>query len=583
MKTIIKSVKNVMLKYPLIAFLDIIGKLIYNSNIFIFAYLNKLLINEMVILFQLKNNFWSVIRIVVIILLLNIIIGVIKLIFNYVRSNQVMRYGDRLTFKLIQRAYKLKYGFFDDAGNQNRFAQYLKDSASEIKVYDLFMSAFFELISFLVTIIICIDFDYIISIFTLIVSLPIFFFHKKMKEDSYQFEKTLNLTNRKISYFKNIFFSKNSYLELHLFRLCDFFMQKLDENISFKDDETIKFRRRNTIKELVILFILSIANFTVNIYLIIIVVNNNMLLGDYTYYSTIVGNLKSTVDKLANTISELDLNKEKYKNYLNFNNDLSIDMNLKGNKEMGGFDEICFKNVGFIYPNTQNYVVRNLSFTIKSHEKIAFSGVNGVGKTTILLLLMRFYEPTEGEILIDGTNINELDLDIYRDSFSAMFQNSALYNISLRENITFDNENIAYDDMILQYLNVSLGYNYFENSMLSDQISKYFDSDGLIPSEGIKQRINLAKTICKHFDILIMDEPFVNIDAIAKERLFSDVLSETDGKTLIMVSHNIDFLKHMDMIFFIVDGSVLESGSHEELMERKGAYYNHFQKKQYRF
>ncbi len=233
-----------------------------------------------------------------------------------------------------------------------------------------------------------------------------------------------------------------------------------------------------------------------------------------------------------------------------------------------------FINVGFKYPNTEKWVVRNISFKLKVGEKLAFVGENGAGKTTLIKLLLRFYDPNEGEILLDGENIKNFDRAKYQQYFGVIFQDFVKYELSLKENIAVGKiEDIDKQDKLDSAAQKSLAEQVIQDlpKGYEHQLGRRF-KNGIDLSGGQWQKIALARAYMKDAEVLILDEPTSALDARAEYEAFQRFIGLTKGKTAVIISHRFSTVRMADRILVLKDGEVLEIGTHEELMEKEQLY-----------
>ena len=233
-----------------------------------------------------------------------------------------------------------------------------------------------------------------------------------------------------------------------------------------------------------------------------------------------------------------------------------------------------FVNVGFKYPKTENWVVRNIDFDLRAGEKLAFVGENGAGKTTLIKLLLQFYEPTEGEILLDGIPIRQYDKIAYQQYFGVIFQDFVKFELTIRENIAMGEiGEIGNQPRINNAAEKSLADEVITGLPLGyDQpLGKRF-KQGKDLSGGQWQKIAIARAYMKDAEVLILDEPTSALDARAETEAFDRFIKLTEGKTAVIISHRFSTVRIADRIMVLKDGSVLEIGTHEELIQNDRLY-----------
>ncbi len=231
--------------------------------------------------------------------------------------------------------------------------------------------------------------------------------------------------------------------------------------------------------------------------------------------------------------------------------------------------EITIKNLSFTYPNNDKPTLEDINLTIKPYEKIALVGYNGAGKTTLTNLLLRLYDATEGEILIDGENIKNATADSHRDRFAAVFQDFQIFSCSLGENVALDVN--PHENRIWDALKHS-GFNKELKNGIETELLREFDDEGVMFSGGEAQKTAIARAFYKDCPYVILDEPSANLDPVAEYNLNQAMIEAADKKTVIFISHRLSTTVNADRIYVMENGRIIESGSHQELMNLNGTY-----------
>ncbi|GAA4240954.1 ABC transporter ATP-binding protein [Winogradskyella damuponensis] len=231
--------------------------------------------------------------------------------------------------------------------------------------------------------------------------------------------------------------------------------------------------------------------------------------------------------------------------------------------------DIEFKNVSFVYPDTNIEALKDVSFTLKSGKTLAILGKTGSGKSTILDLIGRLYDINKGEILIDNTIISELNLYSLRESIGYVPQDAFLFSDSIKNNIKFGKEDATDEDVIEAAKNAKVHKNIIDFNKGYDTI---LGERGITLSGGQKQRVSIARAIIKKPDILLFDDCLSAVDTETEEKILKNLVKLTKDKTTIIVSHRVSSAKNADTIIVLEDGKIIESGNHESLINTDGYY-----------
>ena len=263
----------------------------------------------------------------------------------------------------------------------------------------------------------------------------------------------------------------------------------------------------------------------------------------------------------------------------NFNNFMNIQPKIErqqGKHIKNKHGTIELKNVSFSYPGEKKNSLNNINLTIKPYEKIAIVGYNGAGKSTLTKLLMKFYEVSEGNIYYDGVDIKEYDTNEYRNNYGAVFQDYKIFAGTVAENVVMDfaknskkiNESLVNSGLDKKISDLKDGIN--------TQLTKEFYEDGTNFSGGEEQKLAISRIFYKDYGIIIVDEPSSALDPISEYRLNKTILSLSEHKTVIFISHRLSTTCMADRILMMENGEIIEEGSHEELIDKNGKYAEMF-------
>lgn len=310
--------------------------------------------------------------------------------------------------------------------------------------------------------------------------------------------------------------------------------------------------------------------------------------GDFTLYSGLLVQLTGGLYALIQ--SSMELYEKKLKIH-HFNKFLTMVYTNKkeGTRELSPPVEIEFRNVSFCYPGTDRFVLRNISFRLPQGKKICIVGENGAGKTTILKLLLNFYDPQEGKVLINGIPVQEYTSSSLRSAFSCFFQKDTNFAFTLRENIRISR--IGYDEKTAKErqnkaLQMSGAASVAEKLKYGDKtyLSRAYEKDGIELSGGQNQKIALARMFYRDAPVLVLDEPTADLDPRGEHELFQTLQKECRSKSLLFVSHRLSNVFLADEIIVMESGKISAQGTHETLLENCELYRKlfHYQSDKYR-
>jgi subfamily B ATP-binding cassette protein MsbA len=293
-----------------------------------------------------------------------------------------------------------------------------------------------------------------------------------------------------------------------------------------------------------------------------------MSAGDFLAYFTAMGMLIKPAKTLININKPLQQALIAGVSVFNLIDEKS-ESNLGSKKMDQAIGDIHFDNVSFSYAN-EKPSLKNITLNIKQGETIALVGSTGSGKTTLVNLLTRFYNPTEGNILINSENINSYDLKSFRSNFSFVDQNVRLFNDTISGNIAFGQKDKMPMDSIINAANISNSIEFIEK--LDDKFNSNIGEDGVTLSGGQRQRLSIARAIAKDSAILILDEATSALDSATEKLVQSAITKMQKGRTTIIIAHRLSTIQNADRIIVLKEGAIIEQGSHKELIKASGEY-----------
>lgn len=390
-------------------------------------------------------------------------------------------------------------------------------------------------------------------------------------------DAVINKISDEIRYYNKTAGDFKSGKEIRLFNLKDMILNAYKNVIDKRKSFSLRAVNKTFRKSLLSVIILIIAQGIFAYTLILSFKNGSVDTGSFLMYLTLMLQFVLLADRAIEDYEFYVVNQTIYvENLYDLLETDKLNITHGDRDKLSGAVDIEFRNVSFAYPNTDKKVLDNLSFKIAKNETIALVGNNGEGKSTIINLLVRLFRPDEGEILLNGVNINEFKEEELYKMFACIFQQVNIYpytlgnNISMQETYDLERAKRAIEDVGLKE-RIEEEKNAYERNM-SHEVAK----DALELSGGQEQKLAISRAVYKDSPILILDEPTANLDALAEHEIYSKLNDLREDRTSIYISHRLSSTKFCDRIILLKGGKIFEEGTHDELMKKKGEYYEMF-------
>ena len=366
--------------------------------------------------------------------------------------------------------------------------------------------------------------------------------------------------------------------EIRLYNIAEFLLKKLNSSQRDMNATTFKNNQNRNKVNLVLYITEFIQSAAVYVYLIYKVLIGALSIGYMTICLSAAQRFSGSVSSIVNAYMALSERTMEIKEWQDF---LNIPIKEKKGTMIPVINEnsyIEFHNVSFQYPGSDIFAIKNLNLKLSCTKKLCIVGENGSGKSTFIKLLLRLYEPTSGEILLNGVNITEYNYELYTKLFAPVFQDFSTYELTLKENVALDEK---CDDVKFHKACMSSNIQSLIDKLAKGaetQIGKEIDPEGIEPSGGEGQRIAIARACYHGGEIFILDEPTAALDPMAEYEIYTQFSNIITDKCAILITHRLSAVQLADKVAVFDDGHVAEYGTHSELYAKGGIYTEMFDK-----
>ncbi|HEY5367667.1 MAG TPA: ABC transporter ATP-binding protein [Hanamia sp.] len=410
----------------------------------------------------------------------------------------------------------------------------------------------------------------------LIAIVPAFLGESYFNDKSYALTRGQTPERRELDYMRFLGASDATAKEVKLFNLSGFLIDrfKMLSNKFYDDNKSLSIKRASWGTFFALLG--SLGYYTAYVVMILKTVEGAITIGSLTFLAGSFKQLRSLLENILSRFTSVSQSTIYLRDFFDF---FEIQPKIVVAKNPVPFPNpirqgFTFENVGFKYHNSEKWANRHLSFTLHAGEKLALVGENGAGKTTLVKLLARLYDPFEGRILLDGIDLREYDIMDLRKNTGIIFQDYLRYEMSFAQNIAVGNiDELNNRTLIRQSAEKSLAH------LLAEKLPEQYDqalgrrfNNGIELSGGEWQKVALARAYMKDAQLLILDEPTSSLDARAEYEVFQRFAELTKDKTAVLISHRFSTVRMADRILVLDKGQIIEMGSHEELLDKKGHY-----------
>ena len=485
-------------------------------------------------------------------------------------------FSNYTSVKIMRHAATLDLEQSEDAEFYDKLERARQQTLGRTMLLSQVMAQMQDIISMVFLVTGLLTFNPWLIVLLVITILPSFIGESYFNNQNYSLTRSQTPERRELDYLRYLGASDETAKEVKIFNLGDFIIarfKRLSDQF-YKDNSRLAIRRSAWGTFFSMLG--STGYYAAYVYIIIKTVSGTLTVGDLTFLAGSFRQLRTLTEAILLRFTTISQGAIYLTDFMEF---FEIQPVIKVPKNPLAFPRpiqqgFTFENVGFKYRNSDKWANRNLSFTLHPGETLALVGENGAGKTTLVKLLARLYEPTEGRILLDGTDLKEYDPDDLRLNLGVIFQDYLRYQMTLSNNIAVGN--IAQQDnaeLIARAAKASTADTLIAKlpNQYEQTLGKRFNS-GVELSGGEWQKVALARIYMKDAQVLILDEPTAALDARAEYEVFQRFAQMTQGKSAVLISHRFSTARLADRILVLDKGQLLEIGTHEQLLAKNGRY-----------
>lgn len=570
LKTVPRFFKEIYQSSPKLFVVNLIARLLNAFTPVVILWVGKLIIDEIILQVSLEDKDLSLLwKYVIIEFAIAILSDLLSRLINLTDGLIGDLYSNASSEKIIRKTSQLTIAQLEDPEFYDKLERARTQTNQRVGLMSNILGQAESVISMISLITMLIYFAPILILILVLSIIPSFINEAKFSSTRYSIARSWTSERRELDYLRFIGANNQTAKEIKLFGLTNF----IAERFSGLSDKYYQISKKLSVKQSAygsLFNVLGVLSYYgAYVYIILRVISGFISIGELTFLSGSFNRLRNNLQGFFSRFTRISESALYLQDYFDF-----IDLKIEQTSEekipvpekiKEGFE---LRNVHFAYPGSKSEVLKGVSFKLKAGEKMAFVGQNGAGKTTLIKLFLRFYEPTQGEILLDGININKFDVDAYRKRFGVIFQDFFKYEFTVRENIAVgDIEQVENDEIIEHAAVQSLADEVIREMYdgLEQQLGRRF-SNGQELSGGQWQKIALGRAYMKNADIMVLDEPTSALDAQAEFDVFERFIGLTEGKTSIIISHRFSTVRMADRILVLKDGKVLEIGTHEALM-----------------
>ncbi len=503
--------------------------------------------------------------------------------YDYVDQIYRFKTENYLTYKFTEKLSSLDIAHFDDPDTQSLVQKARENYPWRIVNFigssGLF-GTFTSLITFAGAFVVLLSFGQWIPVILTLAVIPRFVLRNRLTKVQWSVFNQNIPESKELSYLRGELEDNNALKEVRIFQAAPALLKKLNALQQFIFNTIKKPLRRFTFYLFIPIGIEMAVLFSMAYLKLGPTVAGALTIGSFSFYISSLERIFNSSQRAIAGLGRL------YENslYVGYYFDvLNLPRLIKEREPGYVFDEINppeieFQNVSFSYTDGPK-ILKNISFKLEKGKHLAIVGPNGAGKTTLIKLLLRFYDPSDGQILVNNHDLRDLKLDNWYKFVSILFQDFNKFFLTVKENILLGNTDIINETKMRKAAEKSGAAEFIENlpKKYNQRLGRRFEESTDL-SIGQWQKLALARAFYEEAPVLILDEPTSAIDAEAEEQIFENLYKVYENKSLILISHRFSTVRNADKIIVLKDGKIAEEGNHESLMKKKAIYASMFKK-----
>lgn len=488
------------------------------------------------IIFCLKNNSYNRIFITIgCYMVLAFASLLLSKISTYINWKYSMQLENKINNALLRKCSRVKYDMYHDAKFYDELIRINNVSAASIVgIVNGFATITQYIMAYVSVFIILVRYNILIPIVISVLILPLLLYELSYSTKIYDNKCGHTEEERMVGKLSGLFFSHRHIMEIRTYKVVNVLIEKVKvfQNERYNAENVI--RKQQVKGEAYINFIYIVSIYALKLLAVVFSVHHNFTVGVITMYMTSIDQISADLQSIVSSLTKLKVDRLYVESLQSF---LEHEEEILGGKKSGKIQEIRFENVSYKYPGSDKYIFEKVSFCLKTPGKYLLQGANGCGKSTLIKLIAGFYKPDEGEIYVNGIKIQELDKDDYYKHLCIMYQEYNRYPLSVRDNITFQNDKAESSiNQMLKEINI-----YSDIISMKNGIETVIDNeqgDGTELSLGQWQKIAFCRALFHSGDLFVYDEPAASLDHETTNIIQDILLKESQGKLLVYISHD---------------------------------------------